>query len=118
MYWLHCFDGGLIDATHSTDFPSDEWLNRVAMMGSCVVVIYPVTLLRNISALRITSFVSVIAIMFLAGAIIDKSIRINENFVPANATSHHGSGSHKFLPVEDPVWRGNFALSMYQMGAF
>ena len=21
-------------------FPSDEWLNRVAMMGSCVVVIY------------------------------------------------------------------------------
>ncbi len=83
-------------------FPSDEWLNRVAMMGSCVVVIYPVTLLRNISALRITSFVSVIAIMFLAGAIIDKSIRINENFVPANATSHHGSGSHKFLPVEDP----------------
>ena len=86
-------------------FPSDDWLNRVAMMGSCVVVIYPVTLLRNLSALRITSFVSVLAIMFLAGAIIDKSIRINENFIPTNTSAHHDAPmppSHKFLPVEDP----------------
>lgn len=61
------------------DVRSCEERNRWLYMAISSGIIYPVTLLRNLSALRITSFLSVLSIGFLAGALSYKSTNDNEN---------------------------------------
>jgi len=49
---------------------------KIVQLG-CVMITYPVTLFKNISSLRYTSFVSVMSIVFLAGVIVSRSIKSN-----------------------------------------
>ena len=46
-------------------------------MVICVGVVFPITLVKKISALRITSFISVISIIFLAGTLSWESVNDN-----------------------------------------
>ena len=47
------------------------------MQLGCVLVTFPITLLKNLSSLRYTSFVSIISILFLAAGIITRSVQSN-----------------------------------------
>ena len=59
------------------DVTSCQEKNRWIFMVICVGVVFPITLVKKISALRITSFISVISIIFLAGTLSWESVNDN-----------------------------------------
>lgn len=101
--------GDLLTSLLPPIFPGNSQIdinnNRVAIMGSCILVIYPVTLFRDLSALRVTSFVSVLATVILAVCVIDKSISElnNSNAVPDPIPSRMDTCVTELLPHQSKL---------------
>lgn len=54
--------------------PHSVWSKKIVILTIPTVVIFPITLLKSMSALRFTSVLSVICVVFLSGVVIYKSI--------------------------------------------
>ncbi|XP_032240356.1 probable sodium-coupled neutral amino acid transporter 6 [Nematostella vectensis] len=54
--------------------PNSFWAKKIVVLTIPVLVIFPFTLLKSMSALKFTSFLSVFCVMFLAGGIVHQSV--------------------------------------------
>lgn len=55
--------------------PHSFWSKKIIILTIPMIVIFPITLLKSLSALRFTSVLSVMCVVFLSGVVIFKSIK-------------------------------------------